>query len=87
MVVRELIVEIGDLRARVKSLEQQLDNGRTEPGVPPAEPPRAYKLALMGESYEHLGGLYREGFHICPVAYGEPREGECLFCSAFLSRE
>ena len=87
MLVRELIVEIGDLKPRVKSLEKQVEDGNLGPGSSPQGLARASRLALMGESYEKLGALYKEGYHICPVAYGEPREGECLFCSAFLSRE
>ncbi len=28
--------------------------------------------------------LYQEGYHICPVEFGERRNGDCLFCLEFL---
>ena len=36
-------------------------------------------MSLEGESYENLGKLYKEGYHVCPMAYGQFRRGECLF--------
>ncbi|KUG04966.1 dna replication initiation control protein yaba [hydrocarbon metagenome] len=53
------------------------------------EPPvrLACSLLLEGESYGNLGRIYNEGFHVCPDAYGQPRDGDCLFCIAFLEKE
>jgi len=82
VLIRELILEIGDLKERVTRLEKE---ARPEP---PREPrPQSELIKLQGEGYEQLGRIYHEGYHVCPVAYGEPRQGGCLFCIAFMEKE
>ncbi len=80
-IIRELTFEIADLRQRVKELEKEK---ALEEHTPPAY---NNKILLRAEGYENLGGIYKEGYHICSMAYGEPRNEECLFCIAFMSRE
>lgn len=80
--IRDLIFELGDLKERV---------ARLEGGYPPDSNQNKYSqediIRLQGEGYEHLGKIYSEGFHVCPVAYGQPRQDGCLFCIAFMSKE
>ncbi|NLB54099.1 MAG: DUF972 family protein [Syntrophomonadaceae bacterium] len=81
MIVRELIIEVGELKERVTILEKE--NAGTE-----AEHHLEYPAVLLrAEGYENLGSIYKEGYHICSMAYGMPREDECLFCIAFMNRE
>ncbi len=79
-ILRELILEVGDLKERMASLENRLIKEE-----PPAQ--IACPLLLEGESYGNLGRIYNEGYHVCPDAYGQARDGDCLFCIAFLEKE
>jgi len=36
---------------------------------------------------QNLANLYNQGFHVCNIYFGQMRDSECLFCSAFLHRE
>lgn len=82
LILRELMLEVGELKERVIKLERDLIQEEEEP------PPPAYSsLELEGESYENLGRIYNQGYHICPAAFGRLRGGECLFCIAFMERE
>ncbi|MEA4924769.1 MAG: initiation control protein YabA [Syntrophomonadaceae bacterium] len=81
VLIRELILELGDLKERVYRLEQ-------EKIEKPVEPPRQNSeiIKLQGESYDQLGKIYNEGYHVCPVAYGTPRQDGCIFCIAFMNK-
>ncbi|NLW43655.1 MAG: DUF972 family protein [Syntrophomonadaceae bacterium] len=80
-ILRELIREVAGLKERVMELERHLNISR-----PP--PPVRAPIELEAESYENIGGIYNEGYHICPVAFGQVRdEGDCLFCVNILERK
>lgn len=83
VLIRELILELGDLKERVYYLERD----KICPSA--AQPPRqnAEIIKLQGESYDQLGRIYNEGYHVCPVAYGDPRQDGCIFCIAFMNKE
>jgi regulator of replication initiation timing len=80
LILRELMLEVGELKERVSKLERDFRQ-EEEPPLP------VYSLELEGESYDNLGRIYQQGYHICPAAFGQLRSGECLFCIAFMERE
>lgn len=80
LILKELVGEVADLKERVIGLEAQL-------GVQQPRPARA-EFVMSAESYGNIGKLYTEGYHICPVAFGQVRdEGECLFCVNLLEKK
>ncbi|WP_049750064.1 initiation control protein YabA [Syntrophomonas wolfei] len=82
IIIRELILEVGQLKERVTYLERDSSLGQP-PQLP--EPPSWPDIEV--ESYENLGKVYKEGYHICPAAFGQSRNEECLFCLAFMEKE
>ncbi|HZJ84122.1 MAG TPA: initiation control protein YabA [Syntrophomonadaceae bacterium] len=82
-IIRELILEVGDLKERITILEKDLLSYKE----PVAVTPIPQNESLEGESYENLSRLYKEGYHVCHMAYGQVRQGDCLFCIAFIEKE
>ena len=82
VLIRELILELGDLKERVTRLEKE-----KTPPPPQVRRHDSEMIKLQGEGYEQLGRIYNEGYHVCPVAYGEPRQDGCIFCIAFMNKE
>ncbi|MDR1615846.1 MAG: initiation control protein YabA [Syntrophomonadaceae bacterium] len=81
-IIRALVIEVGDIKERIEHLENQ--------GLKH----NLHKESLVGkpmliefENYENIGRIYKEGYHVCNVAFGLTRDGECLFCNALLNKE
>lgn len=40
-----------------------------------------------GKGYSNLINLYKEGYHICHLSFGEKRKGDCLFCLQLIENQ
>jgi len=84
IIIREMVLELGDLKERVTRLER---GAEPEPEPLNITKPDLEILKLQGEGYERLGMLYNDGYHVCPSNFGDSRQEECLFCLAFINKE
>lgn len=41
----------------------------------------------QGKGYSNLINLYKEGYHICHLSFGERRKGDCLFCLQLIENQ
>ncbi len=91
-IIHEMVLEVGELKERVAYLEDYIRtiSRYKEPIPPPPQPEIAadVKQEEMQEESNHknLDELYDSGYHICPISFGELRQGDCLFCVATMGK-
>jgi len=85
-----LLGEVKSLKQYIQYLEEENINLKRQLcAVSEADTTRVQKNAsrIQKEAHENLEKLYNKGFHVCHIYFGEPLEGSCLFCNAFLRKD
>ena len=84
--LRSLLEEVDRLRPYVMALEEENIRLKLETAISAKETERvtANVKRLQGVAHDNLIQLYSDGFHICHLHFGQPLDGNCLFCVGFL---
>ena len=86
-----LLEEVRRLRPYVKDLEEENARLKRELcALPEKETERVKANAehIQGVAHDNLKRLYKEGFHVCHLHFGQPLDsGDCLFCMGFLRQD
>lgn len=92
---KDLLDELQELKMRAYALEEENEKLRKELTeifrINIEETQRKkplQKAENRGEGYDNLARLYNEGFHVCPMHFGQSRVGsDCLFCMGLLKKD
>ncbi len=80
----QLVEENHQLAHENHHLKQRIETLQHENYQQNGDEDQTEKTTPVGEGYDNLARIYEEGFHICHVYFGTPREEEdCMFCLKF----
>jgi regulator of replication initiation timing len=96
--IKEMEIKLHSLLAEMQELKREIREADEENSRLRNELAAFYRAELVngtvnkaegrsGAAFSNLLELYDQAFHICNLYFGRRRNGECLFCMAFLRKE